>query len=115
MRVLCKSFPQYFSIVVILSFAGIMLASSLIRIPIPFSPVPITMQTLVLFAGIVLFNKKASLAQLSFLLLGSGTGLLLLTGPTAGYLWGFLSIFNSPTGNAKNQKFRNSFVCICYG
>jgi biotin transport system substrate-specific component len=90
MRVLSKNIPLYLTIAILLSFAGAMLAASLIRIPVPFSPVPITMQTLVLFAGIALLKKRAAVSQITFLLFGSATGLLLLAGPTGGYLTGFL-------------------------
>lgn len=71
-----------------------------VRIPLPFSPVPLTLQTFfVLLSGAVLGSKLGLTAQLSYMLLGvsgvplftaSGSGLLYLAGPTAGYLFGFM-------------------------
>ena len=68
------------------------------RIPLPFTPVPITLQTFfVLAAGIYLGGRDAALSQLGYLALGAvglpvfagGAGAAHLLGPTAGYLLGF--------------------------
>lgn len=69
-------------------------------IPLPFSPVPITGQTLaVMLAGCVLTPLQAGLSMITFLLLGavgvpvfSGgrAGLGVIAGPSGGYLVGFL-------------------------
>lgn len=71
-----------------------------VRIPLPFSPVPITLQTFfVLLSGAFLGSTFGVTAQLSYLILGvsgvslftaPGSGLLYLAGPTAGYLFGFV-------------------------
>lgn len=71
-----------------------------VRIPLPFSPVPITLQTLfVLLAGALLGGNLAALSQFSYILLGllglpiftgAGSGLSYLLGPTGGYLFGFI-------------------------
>tara|TARA_B100000029_G_scaffold19387_1_gene19430 strand:- start:3617 stop:4168 length:552 start_codon:yes stop_codon:yes gene_type:complete len=74
------------------------------KIKIPFYPVPMTMQTfVVMFLGIS-FGYKIGLATISLYLLEGiiglpvfsnsperGTGLVYFTGPTMGYLIGFLS------------------------
>ena len=72
----------------------------LIAIPLPFTPVPITLQTFFTFlAGAILGKYLGALSQLIYLLLGvvglpvfakgsSGIGVLL--GPTGGYLMGFI-------------------------
>jgi len=72
----------------------------LIAIPLPFTPVPITLQTFFTFlAGAILGKYLGALSQLIYLLLGvvglpvfakgsSGIGVLL--GPTGGYLIGFI-------------------------
>ncbi|MDI6606216.1 MAG: biotin transporter BioY [Candidatus Omnitrophota bacterium] len=71
-----------------------------VRIPLPFTPVPITLQTFfVLLCGLFLRERLAALAQLSYILLGvlglpiftgAGSGLFYLFGPTGGYLFGFV-------------------------
>lgn len=81
-------------------FAALTAIGALISIPLPFSPVPITLQVLFsLMAGLILGKYYGSLSQLIYLLLG-GIGLPVfaggragfqnLIGPTAGYLWGFV-------------------------
>jgi biotin transport system substrate-specific component len=64
-----------------------------IRVPLPFTPVPMTGQTLgVLLAGVVLGSRRGGLSQALYLVLGAA-GLHFaggsLVGPTAGYLWMF--------------------------
>jgi biotin transport system substrate-specific component len=71
-----------------------------VRIPLPFTPVPITLQTFfVLLSGAFLGSALAATAQASYVLLGlsglpvftgAGSGLLYFSGPTAGYLFGFV-------------------------
>lgn len=72
-----------------------------VRIPLPFTPVPITMQTFaVLLAGVVLGARYGGLSQLLYGGLGVagvpwfqslGAGLGHLLGPTGGYLVGFVA------------------------
>jgi biotin transport system substrate-specific component len=65
-----------------------------IRVPLPFTPVPVSGQTLaVLLAGAVLGARRGFLSQVLYLAAGAA-GLHVfaagsLTGPTAGYLWSF--------------------------
>jgi biotin transport system substrate-specific component len=65
-----------------------------LRIPLPFTPVPITGQTLgVLLAGATLGARRGFLSQVLYILAGAA-GLHVfaggsLAGPTAGYLWSF--------------------------
>ena len=71
-----------------------------VRIPLPFTPVPITLQTFfVLLAPVLLSRGQGVLPSLLYVLLGVsglpvfsglGSGLLYLTGPTGGYIVGFL-------------------------
>jgi biotin transport system substrate-specific component len=71
-----------------------------VRIPLPFTPVPLTGQTFaVLLAGIALGSRRGSASMLLYLILGAiglpvfagGTsGLATVAGPTGGYLIGFL-------------------------
>ena len=85
-------------------FIGSIILTVSAKIKIPFYPVPMTMQTfIVLFLGIS-FGYKIALATVSLYLLEGilglpvfsnsperGVGLVYFTGPTMGYLIGFLS------------------------
>jgi len=87
--------------IILVSFFVLSLAFSVhIRIPLPFSPVPITLQTLVVFlcAGL-LKEKLATLTTSVYLILGmlglpvfslNPCGIFYLFGPTGGYLLGFV-------------------------
>jgi biotin transport system substrate-specific component len=92
-----------------------------VRIPLPFTPVPITLQTFfVLLAAVSLGKGLGSLTQLSYILLGilgvpifsgAGSGLIYLTGPTTGYLFGFVlaSFF---AGNSIKYAKDNLFLTL---
>ena len=89
--------------VVLISVLGTLLLTISAKIKIPFYPVPMTMQTfVVLFLGIA-FGYKIGLATISLYLLEGilglpvfanspekGIGIVYFTGPTMGYLIGFL-------------------------
>ena len=83
----------------ILVFAGTALLTLSAKIQTPLSPVPATMQTFaVLFLGILFGPKLAFLTVLLYLFEGligipvfaKGGGYIYFTGPTSGYLFGFL-------------------------
>ncbi len=75
--------------------------SAFVRIPLPFTPVPLTLQTFfVLLSAAFLGIRLGVLTQLVYILLGvigvpvftgTLTGLVYLTGPTSGYLFGFIA------------------------
>ena len=75
--------------------------SGFVRIPLGFTPVPITLQTFfVLLSGALLGSRLGAASQTGYLLLGviglpvfssTGPGLAYLAGPTAGYLFGFVA------------------------
>lgn len=76
----------------------LMALSANTRIYLPFTPIPLTLQTfLVLLMGAALGSKRGALAMLLYLAEGAaglpifttGGGLASLIGPTAGYLWAF--------------------------
>ncbi|MFW5998893.1 MAG: biotin transporter BioY [Halanaerobiaceae bacterium] len=81
-------------------FAALTGILSYLIIPLPFSPVPVTGQTLaVMLTGSLLKTRQAVLSIILFLLMGiagipvfsGGTaGIGVLVGPTGGYLFGFL-------------------------
>lgn len=84
----------------ILLFVILTSLGAFVRIPLPFTPVPITLQTLfVLLSGAFLGSNLGTLSQLSYIFLGAaglpiftgaGSGLFYLFGPTGGYLLGFV-------------------------
>src|SRR3989344_4961015 len=77
-------------------FAALTAAVSPIKIPLGFTPVPITLQTLmVLLSGAVLGSRLGALSQFLYVLVGAlglpvfaggGSGLGALLGPSGGYL-----------------------------
>jgi len=82
----------------ILAFALLTALGAFIRIPLPFTPVPITLQTFfVLMAGVYLGGRDAALSQITYLAVGAtglpvfagGVGIAALLGPTGGYLLAF--------------------------
>ena len=98
-----NSQSQIIKSLIIIFLGSIALAISA-KVKIPFYPVPMTMQTfVVLFLGIS-FGYKVSLATVCLYLIEGlfglpvfsnsperGTGLIYFTGPTMGYLIGFLT------------------------
>lgn len=90
--------PRHLSLSAI--FAALTAAGALVAVPLPFSPVPVTLQTLSTYlAALLLGGMLAALSQLVYVLLGcaglpvfagmrGGIGVLL--GPTGGYLLGFV-------------------------
>lgn len=80
-------------------FLSASVLGAFVRIPLPFTPVPITLQTFfVLLSGAVLGARTGALTQVLYLALGAAGapifagaagGLGALFGPTGGYLLGF--------------------------
>ena len=102
-----------------LIFLGTIALTISAKLKIPFSPVPMTMQTfVVLFLGIA-FGYKIGLATVGIYLLEGiigipvfsnspekGVGLVYFTGPTMGYLVGFLlAVFFAGYLNLKSNIF----------
>ena len=93
---------QIIKSVIVIFFGSVMLAISA-KIKIPFYPVPMTMQTfMVLFLG-VCFGYKIAISTVGLYLIEGvlglpvfsnsperGVGLVYFTGPTMGYLIGFI-------------------------
>ncbi len=82
--------------------ASLLLAlSAQIALPLPFSPVPVTGQTLaVLLLGALLGSRRGALSVLTYMVegavglpvfAGGGSGPAWLLGPTGGYLLGFVA------------------------
>jgi biotin transport system substrate-specific component len=85
---------------VIVGFALLTWLGALVRVPLPFTPVPGTLQTLpVLLSGAILGARRGAASQAVYLLAGlsglpvfalPGAGPSYLLGPTGGYLAGFI-------------------------
>ena len=82
---------------ILLIFFGTLLLAVSSKIQVPFWPVPMTMQTFIVFIIAMAYGWKLSLLTLiAYLIEGAmgmpvfakGGGFLYLTGPTAGYLYG---------------------------
>ncbi len=81
-------------------FVVLMILGAYVRIPLFFTPVPITLQTFfVLLAGAMLGRRWGAASQIIYLLLGAtglpvfqgyGAGIAHILGPTGGYLAGFM-------------------------
>ena len=82
-------------------FAALTAAGALLAIPLPISPVPITLQLVfTLMAGMLLGARYGAFSQLVYVLMGviglpvfakGSAGLGILLGPTGGYLIGFIA------------------------
>ena len=88
------------SIIGIFGFIIATAAGAFVRIPLPFTPVPITFQTFfVLLAGAVLGRRLGTFSQAGYVIFGltglpifagAAGGVLHFLGPTGGYLIGFV-------------------------
>lgn len=109
-------------------FAAITGILAFVIIPLPFSPVPVSGQTLgVMLAGVYLLPRNAVMSQVIYILLGligvpvfaggsSGPGVLL--GPTGGFIWGFLlsAYFISKfTTQGSGKKFKRDLLVLITG
>ena len=118
--------------IILVSLLGTLLLTISAKIKIPFYPIPMTMQTfVVLFLGIA-FGYKIGLATVSLYLLEGifglpvfagtpekGVGLIYFTGPTMGYLIGFLlAVYfasydcNKIINSDKHKKLFVSFIVV---
>jgi len=84
---------------VVMALVGSMLLAASAKVQIPFWPVPLTMQTFVVMVLGLSYGPRMGVATVALYLLegalgmpvfAHGAGLAYLTGPTAGYLLGFL-------------------------
>ena len=103
---------------IFLVFIGSILLAISSKIKIPFYPVPMTMQTFVVFLiGMTFGSKLAFFTLLLYLTEGAvglpvfakGGGLLYLTGPTAGYLYG-MTIAAWFIGYLAERNFNESYL-----
>ena len=89
------------TILIVLLSSWLLAISAQVSINLPFSPVPVTAQTLlILVMGYLLGKNRGSAAVLAYLVQGAAglpffangrSGISALVGPTGGYLFGFLA------------------------
>jgi len=86
-------------IVLVPMFTGLTIIGAFIKIPIPISPIPLTLQVLfVILSGALLGSKLGALSQLLYALLGliglpvftQGGGISYILKPSFGYIIGFI-------------------------
>ena len=114
----------------LLIFTGSLFVAAMaqVRIPLPFTPVPLTGQTFaVLLAGITLGSKRGSASLMLYLVLGviglpvfagGASGLAILAGPTGGYLVGFLVaawVVGRLAEHSLDRKFRSMWLVFLAG
>ena len=111
---------------VFLALVGSIILAVSSKIKIPFYPVPMTMQTLIVLTIGLAFGWKLGLATVSLYLFEGiiglpvfsgtpekGIGLIYFTGPTMGYLLGFLvAVYISGKFNYDNNLLKNFFKLL---
>jgi len=108
----------------VITFVALTSLGGFVRIPLPFTPVPLTLQTFfVLISGLFL-GSLGAVSQVIYVLLGvmglpifstAASGIYYLAGPTSGYIFGF--ILSALFLGISVKKFRGSlsgiFVILC--
>jgi biotin transport system substrate-specific component len=94
-----KTYAGFYDFALIIGGSLLIALSAQVKVPLPFSPVPITGQTFaVLMIGALLGSRRGSLCALAYIIQGAaglpvfafGAGPAVLAGPTGGYLAGFV-------------------------
>lgn len=101
-------------------FAAAMTLGAYVRIPLPFTPVPVTLQTFfVLLAAALLGGRMGTASQLLYfcagisglgVFTGSGAGLYYFQGITGGYLIGFLAAQFAVSSLSRTIRIERSVV-----
>jgi len=107
-------------------FAALTAVLSFVRMPLPFSPVPVTAQSLgTMLAGLLLGGWPAALSQLVYVLVGTaglpvfggmgGPGILV--GPTGGYLVGMIpgAFVTGQLAGSSSHPLRLTVACLLGG
>ncbi len=108
--------------------AGLTYLGAIIKIYLPYTPVPVTLQTFFVLTSAVIFGKYLSLAGQSLYILagisglpvfaGVHTGLSSLISPTGGYIFGFLIasyILPSIYSHLRKRNFINLLLLFLLG
>lgn len=109
----------------VFAFSFLQALSAQVKIPLFFTPVPVTMQTFVVLMSIIMLKQRAVFAQALYITLGalgapffsSGGGTACLLGPTAGYIFGFFAVslafpFILNRNQGQNLSFSFIFTCL---
>ncbi len=101
LRPSAKKYALLYDIVLVVSGSLFVALGAQVAIPLPFSPVPVTGQTLaVLLVGMLMGSRRGSLCLVAYLaegiaglpvFAGGTTGPAHLLGPTGGYVFGFVA------------------------
>ena len=98
-RVIAQADTRVSAIALTVFFTLLMALGAYVKIPLFVTPVPFTLQTLVLYISIAVLKKRAYSSHLLYVILGSaglgffanaGAGFAYLLGPTGGYIMGFI-------------------------
>ncbi|MDC6448368.1 biotin transporter BioY [Alphaproteobacteria bacterium] len=112
---------------VVLILFGTLLLTISAKVQVPFWPVPMTMQTFVVFLiGSTYGVRLSFLTLLAYLFEGAiglpvfatGGGIVYLTGPTAGYLYGMtiaVALISFFANNGSSDSYIKSFISIILG
>jgi len=113
---------------IIAMFTALTAVLSQISVPLPFSPVPITLQTFAVYlTGIILGSRRGVVALLVYTLIGlfglpvfsqGKSGLPTLVGPTGGYIFGFILavyIIGKIIERSDNISFFRSLWALIFG
>jgi len=113
-----NSNTQYMLKLIILCIFGSVLLAFSSKIQVPFWPVPMTMQTFIVFViGMTYGLRFSAYTLISYLMLGAigfpvfakGGGILYLLGPTAGYLYG-MAFAAAVIGYFADRGFAKSYL-----
>ncbi len=109
-------------ITLIFALAVALALAAQVKIPLFFTPVPLTLQTFIVYLAIRLLKKKAFFPVFLYVAAGifglpvftaSSLGLVYLAGPTGGYIVGFLvAALLLPFLFSERQTFLNNLVCF---
>ncbi|MFH1269721.1 MAG: biotin transporter BioY [Candidatus Omnitrophota bacterium] len=111
-------------IIGVMAFVVLTSLGAFVRIPLPFTPVPLTLQTFfVLLSGLCL-GSLGAVSQVIYVLLGitgipifstAASGLYYLSGPTAGYIFGFIlaALFLGKFTKESKGNLFYLFVILC--
>ncbi|MFD0705555.1 biotin transporter BioY [Alloscardovia venturai] len=102
-RAYCTNFFAHINVFKTVAFVALFIAAGLAgRIPVPGTPVGITMQTFVLMLaafylsqaeGITALGSYITLGALGLPVFSGGVSTAALIGPSAGFIWGFIPAF----------------------
>jgi len=123
-----KTKAIFFDLAVVITGSILLALSAKFAFPVPFSPVPITLQTLVvLYLGLTLGKERAFGSVMAYIgqglmglpvFAGGKAGFLALSGPTGGYILGFAFaayIAGLAAEKGMDRKFVTSLIAMTIG